>query len=258
MTRISKSAVHGALERAARNIAGAAGDDGRISRSEVKDKLKTLTGTEKKLTDIFFRFIDHRDHVAGAQVTGADIEKAVAYAKEKLIDRYDLDRNGLSAAEISKMSLTGKLAVELARELKKAGTVDVGASVPVPTGHDAAGYHYQASKVSGTYLMPGGAYRPDGPRGRMGFELSFNAPRGTAYHMSSSVSDVTTGYPARGTVTVLLDLASPDRIATDAISKRKVHPELPLPGIGNYHLIIKDKTTGAELYRGDINNIPRP
>jgi hypothetical protein len=37
-----------------------------------------------------------------------------------MIAKYDLDHNGLSAAEVKKMSLTGKLAVTLATELKAA------------------------------------------------------------------------------------------------------------------------------------------
>jgi hypothetical protein len=82
--------------------------------------LKGLTGTEKKLADVFFKFIDHRDFKSGAQVTSKDVDRAVKYAKTSMIAKYDLDHNGLSAAEVKKMSLTGKLAVTLATELKAA------------------------------------------------------------------------------------------------------------------------------------------
>ncbi|MBN2361871.1 MAG: hypothetical protein JXR83_20640 [Deltaproteobacteria bacterium] len=128
MPRIAKADVHAALERAAKNISDAKTPDGIVSRNDIKDKLGELDGTEKKLTDIFYRFIDHRDHVAGARITQKDIDRAVAYAKEKIVDKYDLNRNGLSRDEIAKMSLTGKLAVELARELKKAAAVEGGTS----------------------------------------------------------------------------------------------------------------------------------
>src|SRR5512137_1787724 len=120
MTRISKQSVYAALEKAAKNITDAAGHDGRISRADMKAKLGELSGTEKKLTDIFFRFMDHRDFRAGAQLTKSDVDKAVAYAKEKMVDQYDLNDNGLSKSEIAKMSLTGKLAVDLAKQLKGA------------------------------------------------------------------------------------------------------------------------------------------
>jgi len=128
MPRIAKTDVHAALERAAKNISDAKTPDGVVSRDNIKDKLGELKGTEQKLTDIFYRFIDHRDHVAGARITQKDIDKAVDYAKEKMVAKYDLNDNGLSKDEIAKMSLTGKLAVELARELKAAGAVDGGAS----------------------------------------------------------------------------------------------------------------------------------
>ena len=119
MARIAKADVNRALEQAAKTIISAGGSDGRISRAEVKARLPELKGPEKKLVDMFFRFMDHRDFKLGAQVTPADVKKAVAYAKEHMVAKYDLDNNGLSTDEISKMSLTGKRAVDLAKALKE-------------------------------------------------------------------------------------------------------------------------------------------
>jgi len=116
--RISKADVYKALDKAAANIKKAAGSDGRASRAEVAKALKGLKGTEKALTDMFFRFIDKRDAKAGAVVTKADWSKAIAYARKELIADYDLNNNGLSDAEVAKMSKTGKLAVALAKEMK--------------------------------------------------------------------------------------------------------------------------------------------
>ncbi len=118
MSRISKADVNGALERAAQRIIDAAGGDKRVSRADMKNALSTLEGTERQLVDVFFKFVDHRDHKPGATVTAADVQKALAYAKEKMIAAYDLNANGLSQGEIAKMSLTGRLAVQLAKELK--------------------------------------------------------------------------------------------------------------------------------------------
>lgn len=120
MSRIAKNEVNRALELAASRIKDAGGADGRVSRTEMTAALKGLTGTEKKLADVFFKFIDHRDFKSGAQVTSKDVDRAVKYAKTTMIAKYDLDHNGLSAAEVKKMSLTGKLAVTLATELKAA------------------------------------------------------------------------------------------------------------------------------------------
>lgn len=120
MPRISKNDVNKALEHAGKRIVDAGGADKKVSRADIKKSLGTLEGTEKKLVDVFFKFIDHRDFKAGAQVTQKDVAKAIAYAKQHMVAKYDLNANGLSKPEIAKMSLTGKLAVELAKALKSA------------------------------------------------------------------------------------------------------------------------------------------
>lgn len=121
MPRIAKADVNKALTLAAKSIIDAAGSDGRTSRAEMKAALTKLPKEHKALADIFFKFIDHRDFRTGAQVTEKDVKRAVAYAKTHLIAKYDLNNDGLSKAEISKMSLTGRRAVDLARVLKAAG-----------------------------------------------------------------------------------------------------------------------------------------
>ena len=121
MARIAKSDVYASFDRAAALIKAAdAGHDGRISRADMAAELKTLSGTERDLADIFFRFVDHRDYKKYAQVTGSDVDAAVAYAKQHLLANYDVNTNGLSKAEVSNMSKTAQLAVQLAAETKAA------------------------------------------------------------------------------------------------------------------------------------------
>lgn len=115
MARLAKQKVHAALEKAAQNILDAAGDDPIVSRKDIRQKLQEIAGVEQQLTSIFYRFIDHRDYKPGARITKVDIDDTLAYAKEKLVDAYDLNNNGLSAAEIAKMSLTARLAVRFAK-----------------------------------------------------------------------------------------------------------------------------------------------
>lgn len=119
MARLSKQHVHAALDRAAKNILDARGDDPFVSRKDIRLKLNTLSGVEQQLTSIFYRFMDHRDHKPGARITEADVTNTLAYAKEKLIDKYDVNNNGLSKAEIAEMSLTARLAVRLARMMQE-------------------------------------------------------------------------------------------------------------------------------------------
>lgn len=121
MPRIAKADVNRALEHAAKLIVTAGGKDGRTSRADLKAALPSLQGTERTLVDVFFKFVDHRDFKSGAQVTASDVKRAVAYAKEHMVAKYDLNHNGLSQTEVSKMSLSGKLAVSLAKTLKEAG-----------------------------------------------------------------------------------------------------------------------------------------
>jgi hypothetical protein len=121
MSRIAKADVNRALDHVAKALVKAGGDDGRISRADVKAALPSLTRKERALADIFFKFVDNRDFKAGASVTSKDIGKAVSYAKEHMIAKYDLNQNGLSKDEIGNMSLTGKRAVDLAKALKASG-----------------------------------------------------------------------------------------------------------------------------------------
>ncbi len=120
MPRIAKADVNSALQLAAASIVKAGGSDGRTSRAEMQKALAALPPGQRNLTDIFFKFVDHRDFKAGAQVTAKDVKAAVAYAREHMVAKYDLNNNGLSAAEIKQMSLTGKFAVDLAKALKAA------------------------------------------------------------------------------------------------------------------------------------------
>lgn len=129
MARISKADVHAALERVARNLKNAGGLDGIVSRKDARDALRSLEGTEQALTDVFYRFILARDAACPPRITRDDVDAVVAYAKTHVIDRYDLNHNGLSNAEIAAMSTTGRLAVALARRLKAAAAGPHGGEV---------------------------------------------------------------------------------------------------------------------------------
>ncbi len=120
MTRIAKNDVHAAMARVAQHLTDAGGADGKVTRSEMRAKLETLQGTERTLADVFFQFVERRDGIASNAVTDREISAALEYAKEKLINKYDTNNNGLSKGEINKMSRTGKLAVQLAQEIKAA------------------------------------------------------------------------------------------------------------------------------------------
>ena len=165
--RVSKADVYKALDKAAANIVKAAGSNGRASRTEMTKALKGLKGTEKALTDMFFRFIDNRDAKPGAVVTKTDLNKAIAYARKELIADYDLNNNGLSDGEVAKMSKTGKLAVQLAKEMKAApsrggGRVSGGESGRsggrVSGGESGRSYGRRVVGGEGGYVRSSGSY----------------------------------------------------------------------------------------------------
>ncbi|MBL8950666.1 MAG: hypothetical protein JNK82_07815 [Myxococcaceae bacterium] len=163
--RISKADVYKALDKAAANIVKAAGSDGRVSRTEMTKALKGLKGTEKQLTDMFFKFIDKRDAKAGATVTKTDLNKAIAYARKELIADYDLNNNGLSDDEVAKMSKTGKLAVALAKEMKAAKAPKAPGSGGTRVSGGESGGGSRGGRVSGGESggsSRGGGYRVSG------------------------------------------------------------------------------------------------
>ncbi len=119
MSRIAKTDVFASFDRAAAIIrASDTNKDGRFSRAELKVAVSNLQGTERELVDMFSRFADHRDHRKYAKLTGKDLDRTLAYAKETLVAKYDVNGNGLSKDEIAKMSRTAQLAVQLAQESK--------------------------------------------------------------------------------------------------------------------------------------------
>lgn len=116
MPNVTRKSIHQALERAAKTISSAAGSDKRVTQSEIQSKLKELTGDERVLVDTFYRFIDHRDAAAGANVSATALKRAVDYAKSRLVDAYDVNTDGLSTAERAKMSKIGQLAATIAEK----------------------------------------------------------------------------------------------------------------------------------------------
>ena len=121
MSRVAKHDFHAAFDKLASNIKNAAGKDGVISRNDMKNALPLIEdAVERKATDMFARFSDHRDAKKGARLTGSDVDKTLKYAKEHLVDPYDNDKpnNGFSKKEISLMSTTAQLAAIMAKQNK--------------------------------------------------------------------------------------------------------------------------------------------
>jgi hypothetical protein len=111
-SRVGHDVPEKGMEHVARLIKGTAGPDGIVSRDDIRRLQGELyeqgRGTESQAVGYFAGFIDHRDHEAGARITATDIDRAVAYAKEHLLENKDKNRNGYSKAEIDKMSVSAR------------------------------------------------------------------------------------------------------------------------------------------------------
>lgn len=129
--------AHAVPEKGLEHVAGllkaAAGKDGVTSRADIDALGDALyhagRGTEGLAVRYFAGFIDHRDAAPGARITTADIDKAVSYAKEHLLQNKDKNRNGYSAAEVEKFSTSAK-AMLLIGQMIDAGIIKGGIELP--------------------------------------------------------------------------------------------------------------------------------
>jgi len=121
MSRIAKSHVNAAFEWAANQISEAGGRDGVTSRAEIRRRIGELTGPERDLVDFFYRFIVRRGAAHNERVTRADVDAALALARQDLVAAFDTNDNGLSSDEVAAMPPLGRLAVKVARQRERSG-----------------------------------------------------------------------------------------------------------------------------------------
>jgi hypothetical protein len=121
MSRIKSETPMKAYDHVAKLLKDSAGQDGVISRKDAKAIVADLKangrGTEALAAENIFKMIDARDQSDGNRVTGYDLTKDRTFVKNKMIENRDINRNGLSRAEVEKMSPTGRALVELGRSL---------------------------------------------------------------------------------------------------------------------------------------------
>ncbi len=118
-TSISLQQILDTLDEAAEIIVSAAGEDGIISRRDIREKLFSLEGFQQSLVDSLYRYVDRLDETPGARVTYKDIKRVIAYIKEEIITQFDIDPSRLSFQEEERISSQGPLAVQLAQNLKR-------------------------------------------------------------------------------------------------------------------------------------------
>jgi hypothetical protein len=119
--RIAKADIKAVFVETKDRLLSEAGPDGIVSRADAKAAAeKAPTPQEAALTRLFYGFTDNRDFKAGARVTGSDLARAVDYAGPKMVDRLDVNNNGLSKAELKQGSNSLQLAAAIVQARRDA------------------------------------------------------------------------------------------------------------------------------------------
>lgn len=122
MARIAYSTPMAAYDHITDMLKGSAGKDGIVSRDDAKSLVKSLRkdgrGTEAMVAENLFKMIDAQDNSKGARITGFDLKLSRKFVEKKMLQGYDLNRNGWSKAEIGKMSPTARGMIELGKTLE--------------------------------------------------------------------------------------------------------------------------------------------
>lgn len=122
MARIGYNTPMIAFDHITSMLQGATNRDGIVSREDAKALVSQLRkegrGSEAMAAQNMFKLIDARDNAEGARVTGYDLRASRTYVEQKMLQGYDVNRNGWSKAEIAHMSPTARALIELGRSLQ--------------------------------------------------------------------------------------------------------------------------------------------
>lgn len=122
MSRISHDTPMKAYDHVTNLLVKAGHEDGKISRADAKELVADLRkqgrGTEALAASNLFTMIDARDQGTGNQVTAYDLKKDRKFVETKMLENRDPTSNGFSAAEVAKMSTTGRALIELGQALE--------------------------------------------------------------------------------------------------------------------------------------------
>jgi Nuclease A inhibitor-like protein len=80
-----------ALHEAAKHLMRAAGQDERLTPREFRNKLTTLSGEMRDLTESLYKFVVEIDKQGANHITEKDIEAAVARIKKEIFPHYVID-----------------------------------------------------------------------------------------------------------------------------------------------------------------------
>lgn len=107
-----------ALQEAAKQLLHAAGQDEHLSAREFRQKLATLSGEMRDLTEALYLFVVELDHQGANNITETDIEKTIHRVKTEIFPQYAIAEQVLDeAAQQTVQAIAPKTALTLALQL---------------------------------------------------------------------------------------------------------------------------------------------
>ncbi len=127
MSRIAKADLHAVMTSTAQKLNDGAKGDGRVSRADAKEVLKTMSGSERALAEKLYDYADRLSAAPGkgkgSQVTTKELTSKIEGLAGYRLQAYgDVNKNGLSKEDIKRfdfhMLKIGSAAATLAAELE--------------------------------------------------------------------------------------------------------------------------------------------
>lgn len=118
MTNTSIQLIDAALQEAAKHLMRAAGQDEKLSTREIRQKLKSLSGEMRDLTEALYLFVVEIDKQGANHITEKDIEQAVAKVKAEIFPKYIVSEHVMREADQERVKeIAPKTGVNLALQL---------------------------------------------------------------------------------------------------------------------------------------------
>jgi hypothetical protein len=118
MTNTSIQLIDAALQEAAKHLMRAAGQDEKLTTREFRQKLNSLSGEMRDLTEALYLFVVEIDKQGVNNITEKDIESAVLRIKSDIFPKYVVSEHVMSETDQNKVQeMAPKTGVNLALQL---------------------------------------------------------------------------------------------------------------------------------------------
>ncbi len=118
MTNTTIQSIDAALQEAAKHLMRAAGQDEKLSTREIRQKLNSLSGEMRDLTEALYLFVVEIDKQGANHITEKDIEHAIVKVKAEIFPKYVVSEHVMSEKDQDNLKeLAPKTGINLAHQL---------------------------------------------------------------------------------------------------------------------------------------------